>query len=132
MTEKYVLSTGEAGAERLRLVNEIFGPGTERLLRTAGLAPGMRVAEIGCGTGLVSLWIAGVAGANGSVTSADASAEQLGVAEHSSYFGSWCFDGGRSRMHLPRDAIDRKRRYYPANVGQSDAGLGEKVGPTST
>ena len=81
MTEKYVLSTGEAAAERLRLLNEIFGSGSQRLLRNAGLAPGMRVAEIGCGTGLVSLWMAEGVGAHGSVTGVDASAEQLSVAE---------------------------------------------------
>lgn len=78
---KYILSTGESAAERLLLLNELFGPGTRKLLRTAGLSPQKRVAEIGCGTGLVSLWMAEVVGREGSVTAVDASADQLQVAE---------------------------------------------------
>jgi hypothetical protein len=33
----YILATGEKASERLRLLNEIFGPGTRELLRLAGL-----------------------------------------------------------------------------------------------
>lgn len=79
--KKYVLATGEKAAERLILLNEIFGPGTQELLRTAGLSVGMRVAEVGCGTGLVALWMAGIVGPAGAVAAVDLSSEQLGVAE---------------------------------------------------
>jgi ubiquinone/menaquinone biosynthesis C-methylase UbiE len=41
----------------------------------------MRVVEIGCGTGLVSLWMAQVVGTRGSVTAMDVSHDQLRVAE---------------------------------------------------
>jgi SAM-dependent methyltransferase len=81
--EKYILSTGEQAAERLFLLNEIFGPGTRELLLVAGISPGMRVVEIGCGTGLVSLWMAQVVGTGGSVTAMDVSHDQLRVAERS-------------------------------------------------
>jgi ubiquinone/menaquinone biosynthesis C-methylase UbiE len=79
--EKYILATGEQAAERLFLLNEIFGPGTRELLLVAGISPGMCVVEIGCGTGLVSLWMAQVVGAGGSVTAMDVSNDQLRVAE---------------------------------------------------
>lgn len=77
----YVLATGEAAAERLRLLNDIFGLGTHRLLRTAGLTPGMQAAEVGCGNGLISIWIAERVGSDGSVTAVDGSSEQLQVAK---------------------------------------------------
>ena len=77
----YVLATGEQAAERLLLLDQIFGPSTQDLLKTAGLAPGMHVAEIGCGSGLVAAWMAKMFGA--AVTAVDASDEQLQVAAKS-------------------------------------------------
>ena len=61
----YILATGEAAASRLEMLEEIFGPHSRQLLEKAGLAKGLRVADIGCGTGLVSLWIATQVGAEG-------------------------------------------------------------------
>ena len=77
----YVLAVGEAAARRLLMLDEIFGPHSRELLVRAGLTQGMRVADIGCGTGLVSLWIAAQLGAGGSVTGVDMSGEQLRIAE---------------------------------------------------
>jgi methylase of polypeptide subunit release factors len=54
----YILATGEAAASRLEMLEEIFGPHSRQLLEKAELSNGLRVADIGCGTGLVSLWIA--------------------------------------------------------------------------
>lgn len=51
------------------------------MLNLAGLALGMCVAEIGCGTGLVALSMAGAVGKDGSVAAVDMSVEQLKVAE---------------------------------------------------
>lgn len=79
--KEYMFATGEEAAARLLLVNEIFGPGTQQVLRWAGLSPGMRVAEIGCGSGLITLSMAGIVGTEGSVTAVDRSREQLQVAE---------------------------------------------------
>ena len=77
----YILAVGEAAARRLLMLDEIFGPHSRELPRRAGLTQGMRVADIGCGTGLVSLWIVAQLGAGGSVTGVDMSGEQLKVAE---------------------------------------------------
>src|SRR5437660_3390770 len=63
--DRYVLARGEEGARRLRVVNRVHGPDTEALLRRAGLVPGMRVADVGCGIGMVSAWIAAQVGAEG-------------------------------------------------------------------
>ena len=43
--EVYVLRGGQAGAARLRLINRVKWPTTERLLATAGLRAGMRVLD---------------------------------------------------------------------------------------
>ena len=76
----YVLATGVAAEPRLRLLNEIFGPASRDLLLAAGLAPAMRVAELGGGAGLFSAWMAGVVGPSGNVTLVDNSEEQLQLA----------------------------------------------------
>jgi SAM-dependent methyltransferase/GNAT superfamily N-acetyltransferase len=83
LREDYVLATGEAAAIRLRLIDEIFGLDSRALLTAAGLRPGLRVAEIGCGSGLVASWMAGMVAPDGSVCAVDSGAGQLRVArEH--------------------------------------------------
>jgi len=79
--EEYMLATGDAAIVRLRLLDEIFGPGTREFLTTVRLRRGWRVADIGCGTGLVALWIAEQVGRNGWVSAVDVSSEQLRVAK---------------------------------------------------
>ena len=78
---EYILATGEAAASRLEMLEEIFGPHSRQLLVKAGLSKGLRVADIGCGTGLVSLWIGTQVGAEGRVVGVDISCEQLKVAQ---------------------------------------------------
>lgn len=76
----YVLVTGEAGAERLRLLHHVYGKSTEALLTELGIAPGMRAVDIGCGIGTVSRWMAGCVGSDGAVVGVDVSTAQLEVA----------------------------------------------------
>jgi ubiquinone/menaquinone biosynthesis C-methylase UbiE len=79
--EGYILATGEGAALRLRLLNDIFGPGTREVLTRAGLRQGWHTADFGSGTGLVALWMAKKVGRSGSVTCVDSSGEQLKVAQ---------------------------------------------------
>ena len=79
--EEYMLATGDAAIARLRLLDEIFGPATREFLMAIGLHGGWRVADIGCGIGLVTLWIAEQVGRNGWVSAVDGSFEQLRVAK---------------------------------------------------
>lgn len=76
----YVLATGEAAAYRLRILHGLYGPGTRRVLLEAGLQPGMRVADLGCGVGMVTAWLADFVGPDGHVVGIDASAAQLAQA----------------------------------------------------
>ncbi|WP_265277670.1 class I SAM-dependent methyltransferase [Nostoc sp. KVJ3] len=63
--DRYTLATGELGAHRLSILNTIHKPYTEFLLQRFGLEPGMVVADIGCGTGNVSNWLAQQVGYSG-------------------------------------------------------------------
>jgi SAM-dependent methyltransferase len=76
----YIL--GHSQAEILRLIKQatILRPTTERLLRTAGIRPGMRVLDLGCGAGDVSMLAAEAVGASGSVVGIDRDAQVLPVA----------------------------------------------------
>jgi SAM-dependent methyltransferase len=78
--EHYILATGGKDAQRLRLLHDVYGPGTEALLRRAGLRAGLRVVEIGCGSGNTACWVAEQVGPGGSVVAIDVSPEQIEVA----------------------------------------------------
>jgi SAM-dependent methyltransferase len=78
---EYVFQGGSEGADRLEILNQIFGPHSRRCLEQAGLCAGMNVIEAGCGTGAMTSWIAGVVGPSGSVTAIDADARQIALAE---------------------------------------------------
>src|SRR6516162_648152 len=76
----YVLATGQPADYRLRILHGLYGPGTRRLLLEAGLRRGMRVADVGCGVGMVTALLAGLVGPEGHVVGIDASAAQLAQA----------------------------------------------------
>ena len=78
--EHYILATGGRDIERLRLLHEVYGPGTEALFGRVGLGGGMRVVEIGCGSGNIACWVAEQVGPSGSVVGIDNSAEQVAQA----------------------------------------------------
>jgi SAM-dependent methyltransferase len=77
---RYALATGEAAAYRLRILHALYAPGSRRVLLDAGLRRGMRVADLGCGVGLVTAVLAELVGPEGQVVGLDASAAQLGQA----------------------------------------------------
>jgi SAM-dependent methyltransferase len=76
----YVLATGQAADYRLRILHGLYGPGTRRLLLGAGLRRGMRVADVGCGVGLVTTLLAELVGPEGHVVGIDFSGAQLAQA----------------------------------------------------
>jgi SAM-dependent methyltransferase len=84
----YVLATGEAAAYRLRLLHSLYEEGTRRVLLDAGLRPGMCVADVGCGVGMVTALLAELAGPKGHVVGIDASGAQLALAHQRLHSGS--------------------------------------------
>jgi 2-polyprenyl-3-methyl-5-hydroxy-6-metoxy-1,4-benzoquinol methylase len=76
-SEHYILATGGKDVKRLRLLHEVYGPGTEALFHRVGLREGQRVAEIGCGSGNIACWVARQIAPGGSVMAIDVAADQI-------------------------------------------------------
>jgi 2-polyprenyl-3-methyl-5-hydroxy-6-metoxy-1,4-benzoquinol methylase len=58
----YILSTGEAGVARLAILGRALQPTTRAFLARAGVGPGRRTLDAGCGGGDVTRLIAGLVG----------------------------------------------------------------------
>jgi len=71
LSTSYVIRGGEQGTSRMRVVARAMWPTTESVLLAAGLAPGMRCLDVGCGAGDVSLALARIVGMSGSVAGVD-------------------------------------------------------------
>jgi len=106
----YVLATGEAGAERLRVVQSVHGPDTKRLLLRAGLSQGMKVADLGCGIGVISCWMAKQVGPTGAAYAIDISPEQIALArkesEHRNLQNIHFLVASAEATGLPRESFD--------------------------
>ena len=67
----YVLGHNEGERRRLMRQARVLAPATERFLREAGLAAGMRVLDIGCGMGDVTMLAAQLVGPTGRIVAID-------------------------------------------------------------
>jgi ubiquinone/menaquinone biosynthesis C-methylase UbiE len=76
----YILGHSHAEVERLKAQAEILRPITERVLLSAGIRPGMRVLDIGCGAGDVAMLAAELVGPTGSVLAIDHNSQVLATA----------------------------------------------------
>jgi SAM-dependent methyltransferase len=76
----YVLGTSEREHQRLIEQSQFYGELTEELLRRAGIQAGMRVLDIGCGAGDVTLLVASLVGPTGSVIGIDRTQESIQMA----------------------------------------------------
>lgn len=92
----YVLATGSAAVRRLHLLHDIYSPAGRRMLLEAGLREGMRVADFGCGVGLVTRMLAEIVGPLGHVTGIDITRAQLDEAR------AWCERGGFTNTEFIR------------------------------
>lgn len=77
--EKYDLEVGEEGLD-YDILDESFNPTTQAFTLAAGLKPGMKVLDVGCGAGVMTSWLAKQVGPSGSVTAIDNSEAQLNFA----------------------------------------------------
>jgi ubiquinone/menaquinone biosynthesis C-methylase UbiE len=106
----YALATGAAAVRRLHLLHKIYAPVGKRVLLEAGLEEGMRVADFGCGVGVVSRMLAEVVGPAGKVVGIDLDKAQLQEA------ANWCAESGlrnwsfvaasAENTGLPRNSFD--------------------------
>jgi ubiquinone/menaquinone biosynthesis C-methylase UbiE len=78
--EQYVIRGGQQGYERPLLLARDRWPDTAALFGRAGLSPGMRCVDLGCGGGAVTLEIARLVAPGGSVTGVDMDELELALA----------------------------------------------------
>jgi ubiquinone/menaquinone biosynthesis C-methylase UbiE len=76
----YVLGHSKNEIQRLISQAAIFRPVTERLLRAVKIGPGMRILDLGCGAGDVSMVAAEFVGPTGLVVGIDRNQEVLTLA----------------------------------------------------
>ncbi len=130
---RYVLGAGEAEIARLDGQAATIARATGILLRAGGIAPGMRVLDLGSGLGHVAFQVAELVGPEGSVIGIDQAVPLLELAEHRrraagienvrfleadvrSYRPEGHFDAVVGRLilfHLP-DAVDVLRHHAEA------------------
>jgi len=79
--DDYALGYSDREFQRLQLQSTFIRDLTEDVLRRAGLKPGMRVLDLGCGVGDVSLIAGELVGPTGTVLGVDRSAAGLALAE---------------------------------------------------
>ncbi len=81
VTPAYVLGHADFEIERLQFQAGIIEPVTRRLIRDCGIGPGMRVLDIGCGAGDVSMLLAEVVGEAGTVIAFDRESRAIEIAK---------------------------------------------------
>lgn len=77
---EYALGYSDAELQRLTKQSAFYAEFSEDVLRRSGLAPGMRVLDVGCGPGDLSLLAARLVGPPGVVVGVDSSVEALALA----------------------------------------------------
>jgi 2-polyprenyl-3-methyl-5-hydroxy-6-metoxy-1,4-benzoquinol methylase len=88
-SSSYALGNSAEEHRRLMLQSRFIGELTEALFARAGLGEGMRVLDVGCGAGDVSLLARTFVGTTGSVLGVDRSAESLALARRRSQNSGW-------------------------------------------
>lgn len=96
----YVLGHADVEVQRLLLQGRLYNDYTEHALRLAGLRPGMRVLDVGCGPGDVSFVAARLVGPTGSVLGVDAAPEMIELAR------ARAAEQGLAAVHFTQAAID--------------------------
>ena len=77
---EYALGRTAGEYDRLIEQAQVMRPLTERMLRSAGVGPGMHVLDVGCGVGDVSFLLSKIVGEQGSVVGVDIDRAALKVA----------------------------------------------------
>jgi 2-polyprenyl-3-methyl-5-hydroxy-6-metoxy-1,4-benzoquinol methylase len=80
IVDRYVIRGGREGYDRLLLLSRDRWPDTAALLGRAGIRPGMRCIDLGCGGGEVTLEMAKLVAPDGAVTGVDMDAVKIDLA----------------------------------------------------
>jgi 2-polyprenyl-3-methyl-5-hydroxy-6-metoxy-1,4-benzoquinol methylase len=110
----YILGRTDRERARLGIQATILNPLTECFLRSAGIAPGMRVLDIGCGVGDVALIAARLVGPDGEVVGIDVDPGALRIAAERAREE----DCGHVSFECSDIAVYNPRREFHAAVGR--------------
>lgn len=108
---EYVLGHSDREIERLKVQARLIDPITRRIFAAAGIVPGMRVLDVGCGVGDVAFLLADLVGESGEVVGVDRVAAAVDTARargaHRSVKNLQFHTGDPSQMPFARpfDAI---------------------------
>jgi ubiquinone/menaquinone biosynthesis C-methylase UbiE len=106
----YALGYTDGEFRRLELQGALLHDLTRDVLCRAGIQPGMRVLDIGCGVGDVSLLAGKLVGAKGKVFGIDRSAEAIALAERRATEAGQCywtrFVSGDLDTFVPEETFD--------------------------
>ena len=111
------------------------------LLAAAKAAPGERVLDIGCGTGVTTLPLAEAVGPDGHVTGVDISQPMLDAARARLAASSSCFAPNSNLWHPRRRRQWGTLRFYPCDATEAATGAVEsrrtnsgsiRISPSST
>jgi ubiquinone/menaquinone biosynthesis C-methylase UbiE len=81
ISDSYSLEVGQNASARLDYQHVLLKRDSENHLLEAGLKEGMTVLDIGCGNGVMTLWIASKVGQNGRVIAIDSSPQHIALAK---------------------------------------------------
>lgn len=112
----YVLRDNQRERRRLILQASILNPLTERFLRSCGISRGMRILDLGCGAGDVSMIAAALTGPGGEVVGIDLSPGSLELARERA---------GDAHLHNVRFECGDLMEYHPESP--FDAVIGRHV-----
>ena len=77
----YIIDGGQKGADRLDILANATWPTTQTFLQRVGLRPAMRVLDLGCGNGTISMHIAHIVGPDGFVLGIDQDKTKIAAAQ---------------------------------------------------
>jgi ubiquinone/menaquinone biosynthesis C-methylase UbiE len=110
MAESTSIFTRASAGYELVMVPAVFAPWAKDLLETAALAPGMRVLDVACGTGVVARLAAPQVGPAGRVVGLDSNEAMLAVARAQPTSGGaqveW-WQGDAIKLPFPDEQFDR-------------------------
>lgn len=101
--EQYEFEVPDEGLD-YDILDMSFNPTTKSFIAANGIQPGMRVLDVGSGSGIITHYLAGSVGAQGQVVSIDISPQQLARAER------YCQQQG-----------DKNIRFKPVSVYELDS-----------
>jgi SAM-dependent methyltransferase len=118
--QDYPLGYSELEARRLAERGALLEPLTKDVFQRAGLGPGMRVLDVGCGIGDVSLLAATMVGAQGSVLGIDRASSSVQIAERRAA----ALGLTRARFQVADVATFATDQVFDALVGRSSCTQG--------